>query len=272
MSALALDSPRGASALAAYCALFRLAFRQRIAEPAELLASAAYYVLTLWVFARLYEVLLAGAAGSTGGVREYVWYIAITEGILCAMPRFHLDIEQDVRLGDIAYQLTRPTAYLGFRLSVAAAQLCANLLLLGAIGWTVGVALVGPPADARVLVAAVLLVPLASLLWLLCTAIVGLSAFWVDDTQPIYWMFQKSAFVLGGLFVPLHLYPDWLREIALALPFSALLYAPARMVFGADARVGLLTLVQLLLWCGLTALLLRFVYARAQRTLDLHGG
>lgn len=258
--------------IARYFALAALAFRQRLAQPAHLLGIAGFYVLLLFVFAKLYQVLLADEPVGKAGPRECLWYIAITELILCAAPRFHLDIEQDVRLGDVAYQLTRPTSYLGFRLAIAVAELSANLVVLGAIGFAVSCALVGLPADPRVLIAVVPLILFASLLWLLCTAMVGLSAFWVQDTAPVYWIFQKSAFVLGGLWVPLQFYPDWLRSLALALPFSAMLYTPARALFGTTIpRLGG-DMSILIVWCSLAALLLGFIHARALRALDVHGG
>jgi ABC-2 type transport system permease protein len=255
-----------------YLALGSLAFRQRLAQPAQLLGIAGFYVLLLCVFAKLYQVLLGGEAAGAAGPRECVWYIAITELILCATPRFHLDIEQDVRLGDVAYQLTRPTSYLGFRLVIAAAELAANLLVLSGIGLVVSYALVGLPADPRVLIAVVPLILLASLLWLLFTAAVGLSAFWVQDTAPVYWIFQKSVFVLGGLWVPLQFYPDWLRSLAMALPFSAMLYTPARALFGTTIPRLAGDVSTLLVWCSLAALLLGYVYHRALRALDVHGG
>jgi ABC-2 type transport system permease protein len=124
---------------------------------------------------------------------------------LCSQPRFHLDIEQDVRLGDVACQLMRPTSYVGFRLALAGAELCVNLLLLAPVGLIATGLLVGPPAEPLALLAALPLAMLASLAWMFCTAAIGLCAFWVQDTAPIYWVFQKSVFVLGGLIVPLDL-------------------------------------------------------------------
>ena len=52
------------------------------------------------------------------------------------------------------------------------------------------------------------------MLAVLSTAAIGLSAFWIVDTSPVYWIWQKLAFVLGGLLLPLELYPDWLRALA----------------------------------------------------------
>jgi ABC-2 type transport system permease protein len=78
--------------------------------------------------------------------------------------------------------------------------------------------------------------------------------------------------LLGGLFVPLALYPSWLRTLALASPFSALLYGPGSMAFDFDpaaaARVGM----KLLAWGVVLVALLASTYRRGLRVLDAHGG
>ena len=74
--------------------------------------------------------------------------------------------------------------------------------------------------------------PLSGLAALLLTAgaitlkgsleiLVGLTAFWVEDTQPAEWIYSKLVITVGGLFLPLDLFPDWLATIARALPFAA---------------------------------------------------
>jgi ABC-2 type transport system permease protein len=272
MTALALARAPAALAFAKYRAVWLTAFRQRLCEPAVLAGAALQYAFLLFVFSRMWPVMLAGEPDAAARANRYLWYLTVTEWILCAQPRFHLDIENDVRLGDIAYQLLRPTSYVGFRLAFAAAELCVNLLLLAPIGLCVTTLLVGPPAEPLALLAALPLGLLASSCWLLCTAMIGLSAFWVQDTNPLYWIFQKAAFVLGGLMVPLDLYPAWLRATALSLPFSALLYLPAHGVLGSGTAGVLADGARIALWSFGAALGLRFVYRRALRVLDAHGG
>lgn len=272
MTAVALPQPAAGSALAKYRAVWAIALRQRAREPALLIGTAALYALLLYVFAQLWRVLLSGTPGSAARAGEYLWYLAVAEWILCAQPRFHLDIEREVRSGDVACQLTRPISYLGSRLAHAAAELCVNLALLAPIGACVAVALVGLPERPGGLLIAVALGLLASVLWMLCTALIGLSAFWLQDTSPLYWVFQKLAFVLGGLMVPLDLYPVWLERIALASPFSALLYTPARLVFGGDTGLALAGAAQIAFWIALAALALRFVHRRALLALESNGG
>ena len=107
---------------------------------------------------------------------------------------------------------------------------------------------------------------------MLSTAAIGLSAFWIVDTSPVYWIWQKLAFVLGGLLLPLELYPDWLRAAARLSPFPAMLWGPGRMAFGFAPGAALVTLLELLAWGALVALLLAWLARRARARVALAGG
>ena len=63
-------------------------------------------------------------------------------------------------------------------------------------------------------------------------AAIGCAAFWLQDASPVYWIWQKFNFVLGGLILPLSLYPEWLQKVAYLSPFSALLNGTGRCAFG----------------------------------------
>jgi hypothetical protein len=41
------------------------------------------------------------------------------------------------------------------------------------------------------------------------TIAIGLLDVWGQYARPVYWIWQKSLFVLGGLMLPLSLYPSW---------------------------------------------------------------
>jgi len=102
--------------------------------------------------------------------------------------------------------------------------------------------------------------------------LVGLSAFWVEDTVPFQWIMSKFQITIGGLILPLELFPDWLATISRALPFAAIMYAPARAFVGASWDVvAPLLLIQgvwlLMCWLGVW-----LTFARATRRLVAHGG
>ena len=70
---------------------------------------------------------------------------------------------------------------------------------------------------------------LAFLLQFLIKMSLALLAFWVEDTGPFFWIYSKVLFTLGGLFVPIDIYPEWLRRVAVMMPFNYVLYQPARL-------------------------------------------
>src|SRR5262249_39678736 len=87
---------------------------------------------------------------------------------------------------------------------------------------------------------------IACLMVLVCQLAIGLLATWVKSAAPAFWIWQKLFFVLGGLIIPLSLYPGWLAAIAKATPFAAMVFLPASLVFGATAaQVATLFVAQL---------------------------
>jgi ABC-2 type transport system permease protein len=103
-------------------------------------------------------------------------------------------------------------------------------------------------------------------------AAIGLSAFWIVDTSPFFWIWQKLTFVLGGLLFPLELYPQWLQRIAHATPFPLMCWSPGRMAFGFAPRAALASGAEALLWIGMLTGLLALLSSRARARLTVSGG
>jgi len=256
---------------APYLAAARLAARDQTTGWAEAVGRAAFLAVLLFIFSSLWQhVPMSGAAADP---RRLLWYLAITEWVFLSVPSIHLTLERDVRTGDVAYRLPRPVSYLGMRVAEAFGVALVRLAILGVVAAGLAFALSGglPPAPASLLLALPLGV-LAVLLGTLAQAAVGATAPWVDDVSPIYWIWQKAAFVLGGLIVPLHLYPDWLRTAVAWTPFAVLLNGPARTAFAPSTADVLETAGLLVLWVVLVGALARAIHHRGLRALGVHGG
>jgi ABC-2 type transport system permease protein len=182
-------------------------------------------------------------------------------------------IERDVRSGDVAAMLTRPVSYVVIKIVETLGELIPSLCVLGLAGGGAAFVLSGGlPHEPLGLLAALVLALLGSLLWTLCSTLIGLSAFWLHDCTPVYYVWQKAAFVLGGLFVPLEIYPRWLQTLALWSPFSALINGPGSMMLHYDPLRALLLACKLLVYVALAALAVRFTWSRAVRAIELGGG
>ena len=92
------------------------------------------------------------------------------------------------------------------------------------------------------------------------------------DCMPVYWIWQKSAFILGGLFLPIEVYPAWLQKIAFWSPFSAMMHGPGRMAFGWQPEEAGLIALKLIAWLGIGSALVIWTQRRGLRVLDINGG
>jgi ABC-2 type transport system permease protein len=232
-----------------------------------------FYAVLLLIFSRLWVVVFERTGIEGAQATDLLWYLALTEWIVLSVPTFHLDIEADIRSGDIATRLPQPISYLGARMSEAVGGWFVRAVSLGIAGVVLVLIFGGAwPSDPRGLLLALPLGVLGATLGILMIAAVGLSAFWVLDASPLYWIWQKAAFILGGLMLPLQFYPAWLRELAEWTPFAAMLNGPGRMALAFDPALAAQIALQALAWIALTSALLWWTYRRGLRVLNVGGG
>jgi ABC-2 type transport system permease protein len=246
-----------------HLAIAALAARHALHARGEAVARAVFYVAILVVLASLWKALGAGAS--------YVWYVALTEWIVLAMPLLSVDIEDDVRKGDIAYRIARPVSYLWAKVADGLGNGLTRLLMIGGVGGIAAWALTGTPPPRGILLA----LPLATLSFLLLVlwqAALGLLAFWIGDTQPLFWVWQKLLFLLGGLLFPLEVYPEWLQRAAYCTPFAPMLHGWARLAFDPDPALAAQAALLLAAWGVALLAFLAWLYRRALVVLDVNGG
>jgi ABC-2 type transport system permease protein len=267
------------SAYGKYVAIARTAFWQRLSERAALIGRVSFYCLILLVFSCVWRSIFAaqqppgaGAEQAAHAAGDYVWYLALTEWIMLSQPTIYLDIEADVRSGDIAYQLARPLSYVGGKLAEGMGDLLLRMLTLAPFGLLFARLFSGQWADGRGLALAALVGLAAASVLLLCYAAIGLCAFWLHDCTPVYLVWQKLMFVLGGLMLPLSIYPTWLQALAQRLPFASVLNGPGQLVLAPDPGRALELLLKLGAWLALAALLVFALERRGRHAIELAGG
>ena len=252
-----------------YAAVAGVSLRQNLAARGPIIARLMLYGALVLVFSRLWTAV----SHPTLGMAELVWYLALTELVTISIPFLSYGIEQDVKRGDIAYKLAQPISYLWARVSEAMGEAIVRFLGIVTIGF--GIAWLcagGLPGDPRGILLAIPLSLLAIFLGVMIQAAVGLSALWLQESGPTHFVVQKLMFVFGGLLFPLDIYPDWLRNIALCTPFSAMLYGCGRLAFGFDPALAAWTLLLLLAWGVAIAAFTAWLYRRALRSVSINGG
>ena len=199
---------------------------------------------------RVLEPVARGGRGRHAGradPKALVWYLAATEWIVLSAPPIHVEIQEAIRRGDVVYRLgVRSRTWLPSSRAARRCWPCA-LPLLGLTAFVCAFAFTGwiPPADGArcrraVRVGGRRAAGHGAVLG------IGLLAFWLQDVSPVFWVWQKLMFVLGGLMLPLSLYPA-IQRVAAFTPFPTLLAGPASFMLANASRrpAGWLELVTL---------------------------
>lgn len=257
-----------------YLAFARVAAAEALTQRSELYGRIAFLGVLLGVFTALWRAVAEAGMPLGAAPDEMVWYLSTTEWIVLSSPMLFLQIQEDVRRGDVTYQLLRPVSYVGSMLARGVGMLCVRLPAVGVAAFAWAYAFTGTIPPARALL---ILLPVGFLAALLLTSLhlgIGLAAFQLTEVSPLYWVTQKALFVLGGLMLPLDVYPAWLRTLAWATPFPSMLASPAGLLLGPaplPLEVAALSL-SILLWLGVTLFLWSALFRRAIRSLELGGG
>ncbi|HKQ71689.1 MAG TPA: ATP-binding cassette domain-containing protein [Polyangiaceae bacterium] len=101
---------------------------------------------------------------------------------------------------------------------------------------------------------------------------ISLTSFWVDDTSGLHLIYRRVAMILGGAFIPLDAYPEWLARICRATPFRHLVGGPARLFVGGDGAAWVpLAIEQLSFGAGALVVTL-LVFHFGKKRLGIQGG
>lgn len=260
--------------------------RERLAYSGNFLGSMFTYALFIFVFSRVWASAYAGATQIAGYTMSMaVWYFIIAEMPGFGFGRAFWNLSRDIKNGQIAYLLARPYDYIGYNL---AEKFGGSLVEAGVIlfeGILVGLALIGIPplvqhgalgatwplAEAARLLFVVLSLLLAGLLNFFLQMAIAMTAFWLEENEAFFWIFQKFALIVGTL-IPIEFLPARAASIAVWMPFPYLSYAPARIAVAFSMSEASSLVMRQLVWVIMAFILAKIIFARGSRRLSLNGG
>lgn len=256
-----------------YIAIFNLSFVHSLKNYKALVGLSIFLLTCLVIFAHLWRIAAAKTGAFNLNPEHLLWYIAFNEWVLVSIPDTQDDMEQDLRSGRLAYLLPRPISYLGSTFAEALGNLSANLLVLGSVTflftwWQAG----SLPFQPIGLVAAVLFGFGAGILAIIFQMMIGLSAFWLHEVSPFFWIWEKLLFMLGGLMLPLTVYPEWMQFLAHLTPFPVILSERSALALDFNMQHITMLTVSLIGWGSFGIISLRFLYQKGLRILNVEGG
>ncbi|MDF1516080.1 MAG: ABC-2 family transporter protein, partial [Anaerolineae bacterium] len=178
-----------------------------------------------------------------------------------------------VKAGNLAYTMIRPISYplnqVAQSLGNSAPRFLINLVTASVV---IGLGAGQISGSWSGFAAFLLMAFLALILDALIAVLIGLTAFWLEEVMPVFLIYQKLLFTIGGLFLPLEMFPPWLRRLAEWLPFRFITNVPARLFVHFSLSEFITSLTGQIVYIAVIGALLMGVWQSAQRRMVVHGG
>ena len=174
-----------------------------------------------------------------------------------------MNLAEDIRLGRISSYLIYPFGFWSFHTAnFFATQLIQFIVAAITLAFSaVFFDFVSLPTLTSLL-SGLLIALLVGLLWFQISFIIGLVAFWLEETWVLRVIFTTITQFFSGAIIPLELYPDWLRDWLFYSPFPYLTFVPVRFFLG-DQSFGLAPTIAIIgFWIAVTLALGRFIWSR----------
>jgi ABC-2 type transport system permease protein len=199
----------------------------------NLLSTSVWLAISYYVWSAVFSSSAQVGSFDWARMRTYVLLVHSANMVLGSAVSLHR-VMRSVWTGDIATELLRPYDYMKAQLALSVG----SALVAGGSGLGVALVLGSTLMDALPpvsLVAGMLSgvsLCLAFLLSFLVGFGVALLSFRTMNWLGLTWLESALVGILSGALVPLELYPDWLRTVALILPFHGIIHTPLSIYLG----------------------------------------
>ena len=184
------------------------------------------------------------------------------------------DISEDVRFGVLEQKLVKPYDYL---MAEAAQRLGKSLprLFFGLLVIVTVMPLLFPlPVgifSGSMLLGGIILFLGGLLMSLIFYSLVGLTAVWLQDAEPVYWVVSKSIMLFGGAYLPIAMFPPAVKLIAYYTPFG-LITSATRAVSSGFAAIWPIILLWEIVWILILGALVFILRRATDKKLSINGG
>jgi len=249
-----------------------MAAQRAVAERGGVAVSVLFYAVVVGVLAGVWRVAAAANGGAVAGYTAVAltWYIATSEATTLALnARMIDDIGTDIATGGVAVEMLRPASVLAVRVASELGRALPRLCGIAPVGMVLATVTAGAPPRWGALALALPSIALALAANVVAQHAFAASAFWLRNAGTAWYLYQKLVFVLGGMLIPLEVFPGWLESAARVLPFRAMAYAPARLASG---HLEPLLLLEQVGWLAVLTVIATAIFGAGERRLQVVGG
>lgn len=260
-----------------YLYIYKTTLIESLQYVSDFFLSFITFALVIWVFLNLWLYIYSDTSNLISGysINQTIWYVIITELFWFGIRNKNLigQISDDIKTGTIAYHMNKPYNYLGFALVNHLGKITIKFFVYLLVGIVLGLILVGPLPGFRIEHIPFFLIIsfVAIVVDALIRIMFGVLSFWIEDSQPIVWIYEKMILVLGITF-PLEMFPLWLQGIIKYSPVLATTYGPAKTFVGYNFDNFIFILIIQLIYIVINVVIIYILYKKGVKRLNANGG
>ena len=235
------------------------------------------YSIMIFIFLNLWNYIYNDSSELINGYTkaQMIWYVIITEIIWkCTNGRtFCKKIIDDVKSGNIAYNLNKPYSYIGYALSSHLGSSTITAILYIPLGIILGMLFLKTIPCLNILQVFIILISsiFAVVISSLLIILIGLLSFVIEDTNPIYWIHSKIILILGTMF-PVEYFPKFLQPIIVASPIFVTCYGPAKLFVNFSWPTCFAVILAQIIYIIVTYMLCALIYRKGVKKINFNGG
>lgn len=256
-----------------YLAFGLIGIKETMLYPMNLIARIVVHLVRVGVYILIYQYLVSVSSdGTLGGLTliEASFSVAVVQILGQSCRYVYKEIRDDVRVGNISVKFNKPYNYINSLIVKSFVEGLFKMLVFYLITVFFLYIVLGLPSISISLILWIIAVSILGLfLNILIEVMIGLTSFWVENPDPVYWVTNRSAWIVNGMMIPVALLPQWAKSISTYYPLSI------SYVVGRAFEINfnhILTFVVLIAWIILMLFLIKIIFKKAQEKVTIHGG
>lgn len=260
-----------------YLYIFKATLIESLQYVMNILLGFLTYFMILFVIINLWNYMYSDSNSIINGytMEQTIWYVILTESIWFGSRNSTLttQISNDIKSGTIAYSINKPYHYILYIISKHLGEISIKFLMFLGAGALFGNIFVGPLSgfSIRHIPAIALSFLLGCLIHSFIKMCISVSSFWIEDSVPFHWIYDKLILVAGTMF-PVEMFPGWAQPFIRYSPIYVVTYGPAKLVIDFESGMFIQILLAQLIYFSISTLLLFSIFRRGVKKLNVNGG
>ena len=235
------------------------------------------YFIMLFILFHLWDYLYSDPNELINGynITQMTWYVIITEILWMTLGGRKLcgKISEDVRSGNITYNINKPYSYIGYCLSTHFGDIFTKGLVYTILGILTGFLFLGefPNLSFFPIMIILLTAILATTISILLLVSIGLISFFIEDSGPFYWVYSKIILVLGTIF-PIEYFSQAVQKILTFSPVYVVSYGPAKLFVDFSYEKAFSIILAQFIYILVAYGICSFIYRKGVKKINVNGG